>query len=274
MSTSETIDQRTFQKFCELIYDKAGIKLGPQKEALVSARVSKRMRSLEICDFDEYYQYVERDETGGELVELLNAISTNVTHFFRESRHFELLGPMVQCWEAQGQNRFRIWCAASSTGEEPYSIAITLRESLEDLRDVKILATDLSTNVLAVAREGIYEQKHIENLPKGVIAKHFTAQRHSSMEKVYCVHDELKRMITFARLNLAHPPFPMSGPFDVIFCRNVVIYFDKQTQRTLFDRFAEILAPDGWLFIGHSESLFRVTERFRLVGRTIHRRTR
>ncbi|HUI06929.1 MAG TPA: protein-glutamate O-methyltransferase [Verrucomicrobiae bacterium] len=270
MSTSETIDQRTFQKFCELIYDKAGIKLGPQKEALVSARVSKRMRSLEICDFDEYYQYVERDETGGELVELLNAISTNVTHFFRESRHFELLGPMVQCWEAQGQNRFRIWCAASSTGEEPYSIAITLRESLEDLRDVKILATDLSTNVLAVAREGIYEQKHIENLPKGVIAKHFTAQRHSSMEKVYCVHDELKRMITFARLNLAHPPFPMSGPFDVIFCRNVMIYFDNDVRRRLLAEAYRLLRPGGYLMVGHAESLSGMLSEFKSVEPSVY----
>jgi chemotaxis protein methyltransferase CheR len=270
MTSADTIDQRTFRKFCDLIYEKAGIKLGPQKEALVSARVGKRMRSLGIDEFDAYYEYVERDETGGELVELLNAISTNVTHFFRESRHFELLEQIVQKWAGEGQERFRIWCAASSTGEEPYSIAITLRQTLEDLRDVKILATDLSTKVLAVARAGIYETKHVENLPAAVLARHFTTHRDLGKGKTYAIQDELKRMLTFARLNLAQPPFPMSGPFDVVFCRNVMIYFDNDVRRRLLAEAYRLLRPGGYLMVGHAESLSGMLSEFQSVEPSVY----
>ncbi|HVM60246.1 MAG TPA: protein-glutamate O-methyltransferase [Verrucomicrobiae bacterium] len=270
MNTTDTIDQRTFKKFCELIYEKAGIKLGPQKEALVSARVGKRMRSLGINEFDEYYQYVASDQTGGELVELLNAISTNVTHFFREERHFELLEQIIRKWAANGQTRFRVWCAASSTGEEPYSIAITLRESLDDLRDVKILATDISTKVLATAREGVYEQKHVERLPSGMLARHFTTRRDPSKGKVFCVNEELKRLLTFARLNLAHPPFPMSGPFDVVFCRNVMIYFDNDVRRGLLSEAYRLLRPDGYLMVGHAESLSGMLSDFKSVEPSVY----
>ncbi|HTS16054.1 MAG TPA: protein-glutamate O-methyltransferase [Verrucomicrobiae bacterium] len=270
MNTTDAIDPRTFQKFCELIYEKAGIKLGPQKEALVSARVGKRMRSLGIEEFEEYYQFVRSDESGGELVELLNAISTNVTHFFREERHFELLEQILREWAAAGQTRFRVWCAASSTGEEPYSLAITLRESLDDLSDVKILATDISTKVLAFAREGVYEQKHIEKLPSGALARHFTIQRDASKGKVYCVNPELKRLLTFVRLNLAHPPFPMTGPFDVVFCRNVMIYFDNDVRRGLLSEAYRLLRPGGYLMVGHAESLSGMLSNFKSVEPSVY----
>src|SRR3989339_581335 len=217
----DSLDHQTFVKFCDLIYDMAGIKLGPQKEALVSARISKRMRSLQMSDFKAYYDYVRDDKTGAELVELLNAISTNVTHFFREHRHFEILNQILKKWEKEGQSRYRVWCAAASTGEEPYTIAMTFMESLMDVSDVKILATDISTKVLATAKAGVYREKHIEKISHNLVTKYFRKEKTKEGENVFHVVDELKNMITYGRLNLAKPPFPMNGPFDIIFCRNV-----------------------------------------------------
>ncbi|MEI6809393.1 MAG: CheR family methyltransferase, partial [bacterium] len=152
----------TFDRFCDLVYQKAGIKLGPQKEALVSARIGKRLRKLGLNSYEEYLRVVAEDKAGDELVEMLNAISTNVTHFYREDRHFDLLGQYLKRWESEGQTGFKIWCAASSTGEEPYTIAITVKDALRDSSDVKILATDISTKVLGLAKEGLYAPRQME----------------------------------------------------------------------------------------------------------------
>ncbi len=260
---------KTFRRFCDLVYAKAGIKLGSNKEALVAARVGKRMRKLGLTDFEDYCNLAEQDSSGAELVELLNAISTNVTHFFRESRHFELLGRFLREWENQGQTSFRIWCAASSTGEEPYSIAITVKDALRDIRDVKILATDISTRVLERARDGLYAVRQVDKTPERMLKIHFRREK-VGVEVKYRVADELKTMITFARLNLAKPPFPMHGPFDVIFCRNVMIYFDNEVRRRLLADAYRLLKDGGYLMVGHAESLSGMLSDFKSVEPSVY----
>lgn len=268
----QTIDTQTFERFVDLIYERAGIKLGPHKRALVASRLGKRMRHVGISCYKAYFDYVHQDRTESELVALLDAISTNVTHFYREPRHFEFLARVIAAWENQGQTKFRLWCAAASTGEEPYTMAITLAESLRSMADTKILATDLSTRVLERARQGIYEAKRMDNVPAFLLNRYFRRSR-SGSEALFSVSESLKRMITFARLNLAEIPFPMRGPFDVIFCRNVMIYFDNQIRKRLLDEMYRLLKPDGYLIVGHAESLSGMLSRFKSVEPSIYMRS-
>lgn len=269
MTPNSEIDQKTFQEFADLIYDKAGIQLGPHKQALVTSRLAKRMRKLGIQDFRSYYEHIRQDKTENELVELLDAISTNVTQFYRESRHFEILKELAQKWEQSGQQRFRIWCAAASSGEEPYTIAITLMESLQNTRDAKILATDISTQVLEKARQGIYEKKRLQKVPQQMIGRYFRKVQGGS-EESYQVDDPLRSMIQFKRLNLATPPFPMRGPLDAIFCRNVMIYFDNTVRKHLLDEMYRLLKPGGYLMVGHAESLSGMLSHFRSVEPSVY----
>jgi chemotaxis protein methyltransferase CheR len=275
--THAQLDKRTFKKFADLVYDHVGIVLTEKKEALVSARLGKRMRSIGINDYKEYYEFVKNDSTDEEIIELLNVISTNVTHFYRESRHFEMLGPIVRDWEKQGQTRFRIWCAASSTGEEPYTIAITLKEALEDSRDTKILATDISTKVLNIAKAGLYEPRHVEKIPRALLTKYFVkreaANPHSKSTTVatmHEVHPELKRMMKFGRLNLMKTPYPITGPLDVILCRNVMIYFDNKGRKGFLDEAYRLLKPGGYLMVGHAESLSGMLSDFKSVEPSVY----
>jgi chemotaxis protein methyltransferase CheR len=250
------LDQKTYLRFCELIYEKAGIKLGPGKQSLVSARLGKRMRKLGIRSFPDYLAFVDGDTAGDELVELLDAISTNTTHFFREEVHFARLKSLLMGWASEGQSRFRIWCAASSTGEEPYTIAMTVSEALGDTRDVKILATDLSGKVLRIARQGVYTRHQVEKIPAGLLAKYFTkVQSVAADETHFRANDALRKLLTFGHLNLATPPYPMRGPMDVIMCRNVMIYFDNAVRSKLLAECERLLRPGGYLIVGHAESL-------------------
>jgi len=258
-----------FTRFCDLVYAKSGIRLGPQKEALVAARMGKRIRVLGLPSYEAYYDVVEKDEAGQELVEMLNAISTNVTHFFREARHFEVLRDLLRDWQKTGQSSFRIWSAASSTGEEPYSIAMTARASLSDPKDCKILATDLSTRVLDMARKGCYERRHVEKVPESYVRRFFVQSR-DDPDRPHAVADDVKRMVTYARINLAKPPFPMKGPFDVVFCRNVMIYFDNEVRRALLSEICRLLKPGGYLMVGHAESLSGMLSDFRSVEPSVY----
>ena len=269
MAEQPRLDQRTFQKVCELIYNLAGIKLGAQKNALVSARIGKRMRILGLNDYKEYYNLVKDDRTGEEIVELLNTISTNVTHFFREEQHFRILDQLLKEWEAQGQRTFRIWCAAASTGEEPYSIAITIKEALRDSSETKILATDISTKALNIAREGLYKKRNVQKIPASILQKYFTKETVQG-EVNYQAVSSLKKMLTFARLNLANPPFPMQGPFDVIFCRNVMIYFDNEVRRRLLAECYRLTKQGGYLIVGHAESLSGMLSNFKSVEPSVY----
>ncbi len=264
------LSPQMFLRFCDLVYEKAGIRLGPQKEALVAARMGKRMRTLGVGSYEAYYQVVKDDVSGDELVEMLNAISTNVTYFFREEHHFQFLTGLLQKWSGAGQKSFRIWCAAASTGEEPYTIAMTAQAALPKGCEVKILATDISTRALDVARAGRYEPRHLEKVPEGHVRRFFRKETEADGTVRYAVADELRRMISYARLNLAKPPFPMKGPFDVVFCRNVMIYFDNPVRKGLLDEAWRVLKPGGYLLVGHAESLSGMLSHFKSVEPSVY----
>ena len=269
-SGENKLDRATYDKFRQLIYDKSGIKLGDQKEALVSSRIGKRMRELGITDPREYLQWVLNDDSGQELVQLLDVISTNVTSFYREPQHFDLLDSLLRKWWSEGQRKFRIWSAASSTGEEPYTIAVVVMEALgTQASDVKILATDISTRVLEQCRRGEYDRNRVEGVPFMLRDKYFDAVR-DDYGAVYRVKDRLKSMMSFRRLNLSTPPFPMRGPLDVIFCRNVMIYFDNQVRARLLEDMYRLLKPGGFLMVGHSESLTGLVSRFKPVRPSVY----
>ncbi len=259
----------------KLARERTGIELGDHKKEMIYSRIVRRIRNLELQTFAQYCDYlVENGET--ELTPFMNAITTNLTSFFREPHHFEFLAKTVVP-EMRKRNsasrRLRIWSAGCSTGEEPYSIAMTLQDHLgSDQWDARVLATDLDTNVLNHGRNGIYAHERMSGMEQDRLKKYFQMQRGAKAEDTrYRAKDALRDMITFNQLNLLER-WPMKGPFDTIFCRNVVIYFSKDTQKTLFDRYAEILVPGGYLFIGHSESLHGVSKRFEPLGRTIYRR--
>lgn len=261
--TLRELSPKTFQRFCALVYDKAGIHLGPQKEALVAARMGKRMRTLGLQSYEEYLDLVKNDAAGDEVAEMLNAISTNVTSFFREEHHFRLLTDLLREWRSEGQRSFRIWSAAASTGEEPYTIAMTAKAALGDARDVKILGTDISTRALGVARQGRYEARHLEKVPAEHVRRFFRKETDEGGKTAYRVEDDLRQMVSYARLNLAEPPYPMKGPFDVVFCRNVMIYFDNRVRKALLDEIWRLLKPGGYLLVGHAESLSGMLASFR-----------
>jgi len=261
-----------FRKIVQLVMDTAGIVLSEKKRPFIQGRLGRRLRVLGLSDFRQYCRLLETPAGEDERSNLINAITTNHTSFFREPHHFAYLTQTILPKLKQaddGQRRLRIWSAGCSTGEEPYTIAMTLRDGHALLSgwDVKILATDLDTNVVAHAAAGVYDAERLEGVPAAARKRYVTDLSDGRGQ----MNDELCSMIAFSPLNLLQK-WPMKGPFDIIFCRNVVIYFDKPTQRNLFDRYADMLKPDGWLFIGHSESLLNVTDRFDLVGRTIYRR--
>jgi chemotaxis protein methyltransferase CheR len=264
------MDPSTFNQFRQIVRDKSGISLGPGKEALVSARVGKRMGALNIPDHDAYLRFVLDDHSGEELIHLIDAISTNVTGFFREPTHFDFLGRVVAQWLAKGRRRLRFWSAASSTGEEPYSLGMTLLETIGSQQvDLRILATDISTRVLQTCEAGLYSQEKIQSVPLPLRDRYFERERQDG-ETGYRVKPGLKKAITFRRLNLSVTPFPMQGPFDAIFCRNVMIYFDHRIRATLLDEIHRLLKPGGYLFVGHAESLTGLTSTFKTVRPSIH----
>ncbi len=264
------MDRRTFEAFRVLVYEKSGITLGPQKEALVSARVSKRMRALEVPDHRAYLRFVQEDRTGQEIVQLIDAISTNVTSFFREEDHFSFLAEKATEWLAQGQRRFRIWCAAASTGEEPYTIAMTLTEATNSHAcDLRILATDISTRVLRHCLEADYDDERVAKIP-GALRRRYLEEHHNGNGRRHRVRDELRQLMLFKRLNLAKPPFPMKGPLDMVFCRNVMIYFDNDIRTGLLREVYRMLKPGGYLIVGHAESLTGMLTNFKTVRPSIY----
>ena len=260
------IDLRTFHRIAEIVYAKAGIVLGDKKEALVAARIGKRMRQLGLTRYRDYLALLEKAPEDGEPVEMLNAISTNVTQFFREPEHFDRLAGWLARWHAAGQTHFRLWCAAAASGEEPYSMAMMVREALPAVQDVRILATDLSTRALAEACAGHYSAADARPIPGELRTRYF----HKTGDGRFQAAPALTALIKFARLNLAHPPYPMHGPFDVIFCRNVMIYFDNEVRRRLLDECHRLLRPDGFLVVGHSESLSGILGHFKSVEPSIY----
>ncbi|HEY5996659.1 MAG TPA: protein-glutamate O-methyltransferase CheR [Candidatus Deferrimicrobiaceae bacterium] len=267
-----------FVKFRRIIHETAGITLNQGKKELLRARLGKVMRRRGIPSFHEYLAIIENDASGEELTALLDAVSTNVTSFFREPDHFHfmestVLPALIDARRGAGERKLRIWCAGCSTGEEPYSLAVTLRETLPDVDswDTKILATDISTRVLQVARHGIYSRDKLKAMPSPVVNRWFVPAELHGETGYYRVQNTLRKMITFARLNL-QGEYPFKGPFDAIFCRNVMIYFDRPTQETLVNRCHHYLADGGYLFIGHSESLNSIAHPLKYIRPAVYRK--
>ncbi|MBW2308213.1 MAG: protein-glutamate O-methyltransferase CheR [Deltaproteobacteria bacterium] len=275
--TGYRLTDKEFENFRRLVYDKCGINLHLGKKELVQARLGKRMRAGNFTSFRDYYNYVVDDPSGNELTHLLDAISTNQTHFFREPQHFQFLceTALPEVLKANGGKRartIRLWSAGCSTGEEPYSMAISLLEALpaRNACNIRILATDLSTKVLATASSGVYDVKKVEGVPQHYLRKYF--QKGCGRWQGYVrIKKEVARLIEFKRVNFMEP-FCFNQHFDVIFCRNVMIYFDKTFQEKLVDKFHTLLNPGGYLMIGHSESLTGVNHRFKYIRPTIYRK--
>ena len=263
-----------FEALRALVKQVTGIALSDQKRELVYGRLARRLRALNLKSFREYRELLASDSD--EVVQFCNAITTNLTAFFREPHHFdhmreEVLKPMAL--KPPASRRYRIWSAACSTGEEPYTIAMTVLEAMGDTRgwDLRILATDLDSDVLGKASRGVYLADRIRALPAERRQRFFTPVA-GAKEPSFQVTPALSKLITFKQLNLMHP-LPMKGPFDAIVCRNVLIYFDKQTQADLVGRMARLQRPGDLLYLGHSESLFKVSNDYTLIGRTVYRRS-
>ncbi|RMG38650.1 MAG: chemotaxis protein CheR [Gammaproteobacteria bacterium] len=257
-----------------LANEHTGIVVGDDKFDMFYSRLARRVRALRLRDFASYCDYLRKGEDEAELIELVNAITTNLTAFFRENHHFDYLRDAAipeRMVANRGERRLDIWSAGCSTGEEPYSLGITIGEMGGRLRgwQVNIRATDIDSNVLATASRGVYRRDRVEGLGPARLRRWFLKGK-GRQEGMVRVKPELRERIEFGLLNLMGEW--RQEPQDIIFCRNVIIYFDKESKKRLVERFAEVVKPGGYLFIGHSESLFQVTDRFELIGKTIYRR--
>jgi chemotaxis protein methyltransferase CheR len=261
-----------------LVYAKSGINLGDGKMQLVRARLGKKVREGNFKSFRNYYRHVESDPSGESLCELLDAISTNTTHLFREIRHFNLLKTLVSQWVEDrawrsGNSSLRIWSAACSSGEEPHSIAMVVHDILSKHSgvDFKLLATDLSTRMLSRAKIGLYDAHRVGTVPAELRNKYFRKVVENDQPMLQII-PELRKHITFSHFNLMTPTFPFKQGFHIVFCRNVMIYFDRQTQEGLIGRISSHLQPGGYLMIGHSESLNGITHPLSYVEPTVYRK--
>lgn len=264
------MEKQYFNEIRKIVYQQSGISLGENKEALVSARIGKRLRTLGLSDKRDYLIYLSGDSSGNELVQLLDAISTNMTSFYREPEHFDFMKEAVNDWWNKGQRSFRLWSSACSTGEEPYTMAITLEEmGLSQSCDCRILATDISTRVLDVCKSGVYEEKKLDKVPCNIRSKYFSHVKEGA-EDSFMVSSSLKRMVLFKKLNLSNSPLPMKGPLDIIFCRNVMIYFDDEIRRKLLEELYRLLKPGGYLVVGHADSLTGLASSFQSVRPSIY----
>jgi chemotaxis protein methyltransferase CheR len=274
------LDDREFEVFRELVHAHTGISLSAHKRPLLQARLGRRLRALGLSTFTEYHRFLtEGDPSGEELGRFINAITTNKTDFFREAHHFRYLAdewvPAAKARAGRtGDRAIRIWSAGCSTGEEPYTIAMTLRDALGTAAgwDVKILASDLDTEVLARAEAGVYSLDQVAAIPPPVLARHFLRGRGEDAGSVR-VRPELRSLITFRRINFQDARWPIRSRLDVIFCRNVLIYFDRPTQQRVLRRFLDLLKEDGLLILGHSESVYGLLDGVKHLGNTMYRRT-
>lgn len=260
-----SLAEPTFQRICQLIYRQAGIVLGKNKHEMVYNRLIKRLQILGLNDFDHYIQLLERDLQHSEWQCFINALTTNLTAFFREAHHFPILAAHAQ----QRQRDYRVWSAAASTGEEAYSIAITLMDTLGRGILPRVLASDIDTQVLATAEKGIYRHNDVSSLSTVQIKRYFlrgTGQQQGLVR----VRPELSASVHFLPINLLAPHWPITEPVDAIFCRNVMIYFDKKTQKQIISQFLSVLKPGGLLFAGHSENFCLLSSQLAVHGPTVY----
>jgi chemotaxis protein methyltransferase CheR len=266
-----SLSDREFARVKARVHAQAGISLSESKRTLVISRLGKVIRQLQLRSFDDYLDYLERSGSEEDAQNFVNALTTNLTRFFREDHHFEHLidhvGRLLAVRPGAERQKLRIWSAGCSTGQEPYTIALALLHAWPDLRrwDFRILATDVDTNVVAKAAQGIYPESELSGL---------TPERARLFERpgdgTIRIPAAARSLVSFKPLNLMDDPWPMRGLFDAIFCRNVAIYFDKKTQGEVFGRLGQIIAPGGFLYIGHSENIGASTSGFKLVGKTIY----
>lgn len=271
------ISDREYRLFQQLIYQEAGIFLSDVKRALLVGRLGKRLRELGLRSFAAYYEHVQQDRSGRELVGLLDAITTNETQFFREPRQFEFLEQQVfPAWEQAAREgrrarHIRLWSAACSTGEEPYSLAMAVLDHFppDSGWSVEILATDISTRVLERAVTGVWPITRAASIPPALL-KRFMLRGTGSQQGMMKAGAAVRLPLQFERLNLNDERYPVAGPFDAIFCRNVLIYFDQASRQRVIDRLLDLLAPEGYFFLGHAESLAGMTERVHSVSPAVY----
>ena len=257
-----------FEQVRAMIYEHAGISLAPVKQDMVYSRLARRLRALGLDSFKQYLALLETKDAA-EWEVFINSLTTNLTSFFREAHHFDIL---LRHLRELKQRPIRIWCSAASTGEEPYTLAMTACEAFDSLEPpVSIIASDIDTNVLTTAKKGIYPMERVEKISSERLRRFFL--RGTGAQEGYVrVRPELQRLLTFARINLLDARLPLQGPFDIMFCRNVMIYFDKPTQYAILKKLAALLREDGLLFAGHSESFLHAGDLFRSIGRTVYER--
>ncbi|HEY2921897.1 MAG TPA: protein-glutamate O-methyltransferase CheR [Candidatus Binatia bacterium] len=273
----KAISDREFSLYRKLIYSKAGICLSPTKKAFLEARLNRRIRELGMDSFQAYYQHVTQNQNGNELEQLLDRVSTNETHFFREPRQFDFLEQQIlPDWKAEGSSgsrprRIRVWSAGCSTGEEPYSLAMILLDHFPQGSgwEIEIIATDLSSRALKSARKAVWSIAKAREIPQSYL-KRFMRKGTGSQQAYMKAGPEIQAIIRFQHLNLNEDHYTMTGPFDLIFCRNVLIYFDAESRARVVDRLVNYLAPAGFLLVGHAESLSGVSDRIRHVRPTIY----
>lgn len=255
-----------FDRVRKMIHQHAGISLSPVKRDMVYSRLVRRLRATGQTGFAAYLDHLDRGDEA-EWERFVNALTTNLTSFFREAHHFPIFADHLR---KIGPSRpIRVWCSAASTGEEPYSIAMTVLETFGSAGNVSIVASDLDTNVLATAERGVYAQDRVEKLEPERL-KRFFLKGTGSQEGFVSVRPELKAIIKFQRINLLDATWPVRGPLDVIFCRNVMIYFDKATQYKILSKFAPLMQDDGLMFAGHSESFLHAADLFKSLGKTVY----
>jgi len=254
-----------FERVRSLLHKNAGIALSPAKQDMVYSRLSRRLRSCGDQTFAQYLRRLEQDH--GEWETFINSLTTNLTSFFREAHHFEILAEQLK--QVKEKRSIRIWCCASSTGEEPYSLAMTACDAFSSLTPpVEIVASDIDTSVLAQAEKGVYRSDRLDRVQPTHLSRYFVSTPGS--DGSYTVRSELQRLISFRRINLLSPAWPVQGPFDAIFCRNVMIYFDRPTQYGILKRFVPLLRPEGRVYAGHSESFMHAADLLRSIGRTVY----
>lgn len=274
MSTDQTLSIDEFGKFQKLIYDEIGISLADHKRTLVQSRLRKWLNEFNLNSYEDLYKKIKDDQSGQMLILLINAITTNVTSFFREENQWIYLQEHINEIFNFKKKHIRIWSAACSSGQEPYTIIMFLKEHISDfdMWNVKILATDISEDILSKAIKGIYTHKEVQGMPHNMLVKYFNTIEGDKGEELFVVKDELKKYITFRIFNLVTGNFTMfKNYFDSIFCRNVMIYFDRPTQSSLLDNFSKLLNNTSRLFIGHSESIHKKENIYKMVKPSIYR---
>ena len=260
--------EKDFARVRALILKIAGISLATSKQSMVYSRLARRLRACKHNRFSTYLDALEQSASNAEWEHFTNSLTTNLTSFYREAHHFDLLKKQLQ--SLSRNSPIELWCSAASTGEEPYTIAITAMEAFNSMTPpVRILATDIDTNVLDHAKKGVYRQDQVERIPEDVLRKYFIKSKGDS-EGLIQVRPEVQALVTFRKLNLMDNSWPLRPGFEVIFCRNVMIYFEKDVQLQILKRFAPLMTPSGLLYAGHSENFAMAKDYFSLRGKTVY----